>query len=236
MQLQKINNDKERIFIFKKTSVQIETFGDLQFLGWNEDAYCTENEIISLLEKSAQLMLTLMQQYYLQKITEQKKYCSSMFFSKTFYEKIKDAIYILFFHKSAYKGYCSDFGKVVHVQVQGVSDYAITMLNKMQVEKKFSKDIERLYFENKIINDFSNEELYEYVGTAHSVQKESLSFLNSVSKEKFLHSINISGVSLDEFEKTGFIQSLLKNNKRVYLYTPECDFKKNTYFKYIIWE
>lgn len=236
MRLQKINNNNERITVFKRTSVQIETFGDLQFLEWNDNACCSENEIFSLLEESAQIMLVLLQQYYLQNLTEQKKHCSSMFFSENSYEKIKDAVYILFFHKSAYKGYCSDFGKVVHVQVQGVSDYAVTLLNKMHMEKKFSKDIERLYLKNEIIDDFSNEVLYEYVGTGCNGQKESSSFLNCVSNDNFIHSINISGVSMDEFEKMGFVQSLLKNNKKVYLYTSECQFKKNTYFKYIIWE
>lgn len=188
-----------------------------------------------MLKESVQLALKLAEQYYLHTLKGKNSFCGSMFFSESFFERAKNTVYSLFSHKNAYKVFCQGFGEVIQVQVQGVSDYAVNVLNKMLAEKKIPKEIENLYFKKEIVRDFSNKEMYEYIATEHSSQSELPHFLDRVSKDSFIHGIDISGVSVDEFEKTGFIQSLLNENKRVYLCIIKCDFKRKTYFKNIIW-
>lgn len=235
MRLRRINDIEEQISVYKRVAVQVETPDDIQFIKWENAVTTSENEIISLLEESVQLVLKLAEQYYLHTLKAKNNLCGSMFLSVSFFERAKNTIYSLFSHKSAYKVFCQGFGEIVQVQVQGISDYAVTVLNKMLAEKKIPKDIERLYFKKEIVRDFSNEEMYECVATEHGSQIELPNFLDCVAKDSFIHGIDISGVSVDEFEKTGFIQLLLNKNKRVYLCITKCDFKRKTYFKSIIW-
>ncbi len=236
MRLRRISDIEEQNSVYKRVAVQVETPDGIQFIKWEDAVTASENEIISLLEESVQLALKIAEQYYMHTLKSENNLCGSMFFSESFFERAKNVIYSLFSHKSAYKVFCQGFGGVIQVQAQGISDYAVTVLNKMLAEKKIPKDIENLYFKKETVRDFSDEEMYEYIATEHSSQSEMTCFLGRISKDSFIHGIDISGMSVDEFEKTGFIQSLLNENKRVYLYITKCDFKRKTYFKSIIWE
>lgn len=237
MKLIKIKSIEEQLSIIKSLNTLIDEEKDISFLHWYEYREPSKEEMALLLRTSLQLTLVLACQYFYSQVLEnQNTYCMSMYFTADEFEQIKNTVYCLFNAKSVSKRRCYDLREILQVQVQGISEYAERFIAEIGAKNLFPQEIEAMYFDKEIISDIKENGIFEIVCEQNESNFLPGTFFEKICNDGFVHGLDISSVSFETFSETGFIQYLFNENKKAYICVSQCDDRKNSYLKHIVWK
>lgn len=219
------------------TSVPIDTSANEVMMSYSNhilftDKITTEAEDIELLKENPWILLEACTMNFYDYLYENKNdVISSMFFYRV--DNIRRLVKRVFKKSIFIKTKLQQSGVTIYqINVNGLSSYGKTLLNKMNFEDEIPFEWKKLYFYDKLSN-CEREGIYafkDYV-CAHDVQV--IKELEQLMRNPLFLSMDISALSISECEKNEIVQTILKNSAEAVI----CIEKHHSfYLKRICWK